>query len=101
MKRIWITLLCLASSAVADDTSMYESVDAFNADLEQMAIRCGEMPAGKVEEEIFGLRFSRGSGDRCILGRGQIDPKVVAFFADHEISWAGLVDDKSIWVSAK
>lgn len=100
MKRIWITLLCLAPPALANDTSMYESVDAFMADLEQMAIRCGGMPSGKIEEEIFGIQFIR-TRDRCTIGRGEIDPLVATFFANEEISWAGLVDDQTIWITAR
>lgn len=102
MKKLLVAMLCLASPALADEkNSMYESVDAFMADLEQMAIRCGKMPKGSAEEEIFGLRFIHSSGDRCTLGRGEIDPLVATFFANESISWAGLVDDQTIWVAAK
>lgn len=101
MKKIWIALLCLTSPALADDTSMYESLEAFMDDLEQMAVRCGSMAIGQVDEEIFSIQFVRGADGRCKLGSGEIDPMVAAFFAETELSRAGLVDGNSIWVAAK
>lgn len=102
MKKIWIMLICLASPALAEDTSMYESTDAFLADLEQMAIRCGTMAEGQVDDEIYGIQFIRDAeGHRCILGSGDVDPLVSQFFAENDLTWAGLIDDNSIWVTPR
>jgi hypothetical protein len=101
MKKLLIALLCIASSAVAEGTSMYDNVDAFLADLEQMAIRCGTMAEGQVDDEIYGIQFARGTEGRCILGTGDVDPLVFEFFVENDLSWAGMIDDNSIWVAAR
>lgn len=100
MKKLWIVLMCLASPAMSDDNSMYNSPEAFLADLEQMSVRCGTMVDGQVDAEIFGIQFVRDTDGRCTLGTGEIDPLVASFFADNELSWAGLIGGDSIWVTA-
>jgi len=102
MKKLLIVLLCSASPALAESTSMYDNVDAFLADLEQMAVRCGTMAEGQIDDEIFGIQFVRGSdGHRCILGSGEVDPLVAKFFAENDLTWAGLIDGNSVWVAAQ
>lgn len=101
MKKLLIALLCAASPALADNPSMYDSVDAFVADLEQMAIRCGAMADGQVDDEILGIQFARGTDGRCTLGPGEIDALAVEFFTNNELAWAGLVDGNNIWVAAQ
>lgn len=94
-------IIAVATPAFADDSNMYESTDAFLADLEQMSVRCGTMVEGQVDDEIFGLQFARGTENRCILGSGEVDPLVAKFFAENDLSWAGLIDNNSIWVAAQ
>lgn len=95
-------IIAVATPALAEDTSMYESTDAFLADLEQMSVRCGTMADGQVDDEIFGLQFTRDAeGHRCVLGTGVIDPLVAEFFSQNNLSWAGLIDGNSIWVTAQ
>ena len=101
MKKLWIALMCLASPVLAEGTSMYDSTEAFLADLEQMSVRCGTMAEGQIDDEIFGIQFSRGTDGRCILGTGEVDPLVAEFFAENDLSWAGLIDGNSIWVAAR
>lgn len=101
MKKLLIALLFSALPALADGTSMFANVDAFLADLEQMAVRCGTMEEGQVDDEIFGIQFTRGTEDRCILGPGEVDPLVAKFFAENKLSGAGLIEDNSIWVAAQ
>lgn len=94
-------IIAFASPALAEESSMYESTDAFLADLEKMAVRCGTMAEGQVDEEIFGIQFTRSTEDRCILGSGEVDPLVAKFFAENDLSWAGLIDDNSVWIAAQ
>lgn len=101
MKKLLIALLCTASPALAENISMYDSVEAFLADLEQMAIRCSTMAEGQVDDEIFDIEFARGTEGRCILGTGDVDPLVADFFVENDLSWAGLINDNSIWVAAR
>lgn len=101
MEKIWIMLMCFAAPANADDSSMYESTDAFLADLEQMSVRCGTMAEGQIDDEIFGIQFARGTDGRCTMGSGEIDPLVADFFSENSLSWAGLIDGNSIWVIAQ
>lgn len=101
MKKFCFALLICGTSAMAEDASMYDNVDAFLADLEQMAVRCGTMAEGQVDDEIFSIQFARGTDGRCILGSGEVDPLVAKFFAENDLSWAGLIDDNSIWVAAQ
>lgn len=101
MKKLLIALLCTASPVVAEGSSMYDNVDAFLVDLEQMAIRCGTMAEGQVDDEIYGIQFTLGTDGRCILGTGEVDPLVAEFFVENDLSWAGMIDDNSIWVAAR
>jgi len=94
-------VIAVASPALAEESSMYESTDAFLADLEQLSVRCDSMADGQIDEEIFGIQFVRGSDGRCVLGTGEIDPLVAEFFGDNDLSWAGLIDGNSIWIAAQ
>jgi hypothetical protein len=99
MKKYWIALLCLASPAFAEETSMYDSEEAFISDLEQLARRCGTMADGQVDVEIFGIKLVR-TGKRCILGTGEIDPLVRDYLTTNDLAWAGLEGSDAIWVLA-
>lgn len=102
MKKLWIALMCLASPVLADGTSMYDSPEAFLADLERMSVRCGSMADGQIDEEYHDILFARTSdGDRCTLGPGDLDPLVSEFFAENELTWAGLIDANNLWVAAQ
>ena len=94
-------IIAVATPALADDSSMYESTDAFLADLEQMSLRCGTMAEGQIDDEIFGIQFARGTDGRCTMGSGEIDPLVAEFFSENSLTWAGLIDGNSIWVTAQ
>ncbi|WP_299140289.1 hypothetical protein [uncultured Tateyamaria sp.] len=94
-------IIAVATPALADDSSMYENADAFLADMEQMSVRCGTMAEGQIDDEIFGIQFVRDADGRCTMGSGEVDPLVAEFFSENSLSWAGLIDGNSIWVTAR
>ncbi len=99
-KEILGLCMIIYGSALAAETSMYDNREAFISDLEQLAQRCGTMTDGQVDVEIFGIQLER-SGDRCVLGEGEVDSAVRDYLTDGELTWAGMHGEGSLWVLAR
>ncbi|MEP1613938.1 MAG: hypothetical protein ABJL72_18705 [Roseobacter sp.] len=100
MKILCIVMILSATPLFAEQSSMYESEGEFFADLEDLATKCGTMTDGQVDVEIFGIQLER-SGDRCVLGEGDVDPAVRHYLTDGELTWAGMHGEGSLWVLAR
>lgn len=97
-----LTAMVLSGMAVATDAvgdTRYADPAFVLQELEQFRSECSQMLDGEVRQEIFGIEVQR-TGDRCIVGPGEVDENLVAFFAANSLDWAGLEGDDSIWVAA-
>lgn len=101
MKKLCLAMLICGTAATADDTSMYANIDAFLADLNRFSIRCGEMQAGQIDQEIFGIQLIKEESGRCVLGPGEVDSMVTRYFDENHLSWAGILNGDSIWLTTQ
>lgn len=99
LNLIKVTLAALTLSTAANAQSNYDDPSVILTELTALSVECAGMADGQVNEEIFGIQFIR-TGERCTLGHGEIDPRVAEFLAEKGLSWAGIVNEGSIWVSS-
>lgn len=91
-----LSSLAIATHAVGD--TRYVDPASVLQELEQFREECARMADGEVRQEIFGIEIRR-SGTICTVGPGEVDMNLVEFFGANQVSWAGLQNNDTLWVS--
>lgn len=97
-----LTALTIAVAASPLLAQPFEELDdaAIEHEIGKVAEQCAQMNDGDTVEEIFGIMLAR-TGDRCVLGPGELSPRFAEFLEATGYQGAGIVDAENIWIAAQ